>query len=65
MRQTHWITFEVIVNIRSVLSLDGGIGASSVSSAVAFLSFGTIELFFHVTGNNIYISESYQFLLRF
>lgn len=28
LRQTHWITFEVIVNIRSVLWLDGGIGAS-------------------------------------
>ena len=54
LRQTHWITFEVIVNIRSVLWLDGGIGASSVSSAVAFLSFATIELSFHVTGNNIY-----------
>ena len=25
LRQTHWITFEVIVNIRSVLWLDGGI----------------------------------------
>ena len=45
--------------------MDGSIGASSVSSVVAFLSFGTIELFFHVTGNNIYISESYQFLLCF
>lgn len=55
LRQTHWITFEVIVNIRSVLWLDVSIGASSVSSVVAFLSFGTIELFFHVTGNNIYI----------
>ena len=55
LRQTHWITFEVIVNIRSVHWLDGGIGASSVSSAVAFLSFGTIELFFHVTGINTYL----------